>query len=153
MHEDFCACLARKHRDALSRVHVDRAKCACSAFGVKTDGVHDCPGAGDGSRDGAIIIDVGMGRFDAGNIAGKQRIGPIWMPRGDPNGEIGIEQMADDVAAEKSSAAKYSHASRTHSARVPPRLLLSYSHYSSSKQTKAGIDRGSRKRATAIGRA
>jgi hypothetical protein len=78
-----------------------------------------------------------MGRFDAGNIAGKQRIGPIWMPRGDPNGEIGIEQMADDVAAEKSSAAKYSHTSRTHSAKVPRRLLLSYSHYSSSKQTKA----------------
>jgi nucleoside-diphosphate-sugar epimerase len=36
-----------------------------------------------------------------------------------------------DVAAEKSSAAKYSHASRTHSTKVPRRLLLSYSHYSS----------------------
>jgi hypothetical protein len=35
MHEDFCACLARKHRDALSGVHVDRAKCAFSAFGVR----------------------------------------------------------------------------------------------------------------------
>src|SRR5689334_7101490 len=93
-----------------------------------------------------------MGRFDAGSIAGKQRIGPIWMARGDPNGEIGIEQRTDDVAAEKSSAAKYSHASRTHSAKVPRQLLLSYSHYSSSKQTKAGIDRGSRDRATAVGR-
>jgi hypothetical protein len=44
--------------------------------------------------------------------------------------------MADDVVAEKSSAAKYSHASRTHSARVPRRLLLSYSHYSSSNRPK-----------------
>jgi hypothetical protein len=83
----------------------------------------------------------------------NKELAAIWMPRGDPNGEIGIEQMADDVAAEKSSAAKYSHTSRTHSAKVPRRLLLSYSHYSSSKQTKAGIDRGSRDRATAIGQA
>jgi hypothetical protein len=36
---------------SVSGVHVDRAKCAFSAFGVKTDGAHDCPGAGDGSRD------------------------------------------------------------------------------------------------------
>jgi hypothetical protein len=44
--------------------------------------------------------------------------------------------MADDVTAEKSSAAKYSHASRTHSAEVPRRLLLSYSRYSSSNRPK-----------------
>jgi hypothetical protein len=41
-------------------------------------------------------------------------MGPIWMARGDPNREIGIEQMADNAAAEKSSAAKYGHASRIH---------------------------------------
>ena len=51
-----------------------------------------------------------MYTFDAGNIAGKQRIGPIWMPSSDPSDETGIMKMANDVAAEKSSAAKYSHA-------------------------------------------
>ena len=117
MHEGFRACLARKHRDAFGGVHVDRVKCAFPALDVKTDGVHDRPGAGDGSRYGAIIIDVGMHKFDAGNITGKQRKGDIGMPRGDPNGEIGIEQMADNAAAEKSSAAKYSHASRRHNRR------------------------------------
>jgi hypothetical protein len=58
------------------------------------------------------------------------------MPRGNSNGEIGIEQMADNAAAEKSGAAKYSHASRTHSAKVPRRLRPSYSHYSSSNRPK-----------------
>jgi hypothetical protein len=38
-------------------------------------------------------------------------MGSIWMPRGDPNGEIGIEQMPDNAAAEKSSPAEYSHPS------------------------------------------
>ena len=33
-------------------------------------------------------------------------MGPVGMPRGDPNGEIAIEQAADNVAAEKSRAAK-----------------------------------------------
>ncbi len=46
------------------------------------------------------------------------------MPRGDPNGEIGIEQMADNAAAEKSSAAKYSHASRRHNPKIPRRFPL-----------------------------
>jgi hypothetical protein len=32
------------------------------------------------------------------------------MPRGDPNGEIGIVQMAYNAAAEKAGAAKYRHA-------------------------------------------
>jgi hypothetical protein len=40
-----------------------------------------------------------MYTFDAGNIAGKQRIGAIGMARGDPNGEIGIAQMADNAAS------------------------------------------------------
>jgi len=67
-----------------------------------------------------------MHRFDP-NITGKQRKGYIGMPRGDPNIEIGIEQMADNAVAKKSSAAKYSHASRRHSSKVPRWLSLSYS--------------------------
>ena len=50
MHECCRACLARKHRDALSGFHVDRVKCLFPALDVKTDGVHGCPGAGEGSR-------------------------------------------------------------------------------------------------------
>src|SRR5215472_16087505 len=111
-------------------------KCAFPALDVKTDGVHDCPGAGDACCHGAIIIDIGIHRLDARNIAGKQGMGPVGTPRGDPNGEIGIEQMADDVATEKSGAAKYSHASRGHNPKVPRRLSLSYSPYSSSNRPK-----------------
>jgi hypothetical protein len=36
------------------------------------------------------------------------------MPRGDPNGEIGIVQVVDNAAAEKAGAAKYRHAWRRH---------------------------------------
>ena len=50
MHECFCACPARKHRDALSGFHVDRVKGVFPTLDVKTDGVHDCPGAVEGSR-------------------------------------------------------------------------------------------------------
>jgi hypothetical protein len=74
-----------------------------------------------------------MHRFDA-NITGKQRNGYIGMPRGDPNGEIGIEQVADNAVTKKSSAAKYSHASRRHSPKVPCWLPLSYSPYSSASR-------------------
>src|SRR5215831_7952904 len=35
MHERFCACLARKHRDALSGFHVDHVKCGFPAFDVR----------------------------------------------------------------------------------------------------------------------
>ena len=66
-----------------------------------------------------------MYTFDAGNIAGKQRIGAIGMARGDPNGEIGIAQMAGDAAAEKASAAKYGHASARHVTKVSCRPELS----------------------------
>jgi hypothetical protein len=68
-----------------------------------------------------MIIYVGTESVDAGNIAGKQRTAPIGMPRGDPNREIGILQMADHAAAEKSGATKYGHASRRHDAKVSRR--------------------------------
>jgi hypothetical protein len=121
MHERFHACLARKHRDALGGFHVDRLKCALSVFDVETDGVHDCPRTADSTRHRSIIIYVGNESVDAGNIAGKQRTAPIGMPRGDPNREIGILQMADNAAAEKSGATKYGHASRRHDTKVSRR--------------------------------
>jgi hypothetical protein len=39
--------------------------------------------------------------FDVRNVAGKQQATALRMPRGDPNGEIGIVQVADNAAAEK----------------------------------------------------
>ena len=70
------------------------------------------------------MIYVGMERFDAGTIAGKQRTAPIGMPRGDANREISILQMADNAAAEKSGATKYGHASGRHVTKY--RAALSY---------------------------
>src|SRR5215469_16744245 len=64
-------------------------------------------------------------------------MGFIGMPRGDPNGEIGIAQMADNAAAEKSGAAKYSHASRRHDAKVSGRFRLSYSHFGCSSRDQS----------------
>jgi hypothetical protein len=75
-------------------------------------------------------------RFFAGPE--NEELGPIWMPRGAPNSEIGIEQMADDVAAKKSSAAKYSHASQHIARRSTSAKLFASPLF---KQTKAGIDR------------
>jgi hypothetical protein len=40
----------------------------------------------------------------------------------DPNGKIGIVQMADNAAAEKSGTVEYSHASRKHGAKISRRL-------------------------------
>jgi hypothetical protein len=48
------------------------------------------------------------------NIAGEQRAAPLGMPRSDPDGEIGIMQVADNAAPEKAGAAKYRHALRRH---------------------------------------
>jgi len=47
------------------------------------------------------------------------------MPASDPGDETGIMKMADNAAAEKSSAAKYGHA-QSHDATVSRQLRLSY---------------------------
>jgi hypothetical protein len=68
---------------------------------------------------------------------------------GDPNSEIGIEQMANNAVAKKSSAAKYSHASRRRRPKVRAGLskLLALQLC---KQTTTGIDQVWRDRATAM---
>ena len=63
--------------------------------------------------------------FKAGHVAGKQGWGCIGMSGSDPNSETGIMKMADNAAAEKSSAAKYGHA-QSHDATVSRQLRLSY---------------------------
>jgi hypothetical protein len=68
-----------------------------------------------------------MHSFDAGTFAGQQGRDRIGMAGSDPSGETGIMKMADNAAAEKSGAAKNSHA-RRHDAKVSRRLRLSYSH-------------------------
>src|SRR5437588_6270169 len=61
------------------------------------------------------------------------------MPRGDPNSEIGILQMADNAAAEKSGAAKYGHASRRHTRkyRAPLGNAIIFSALPEAKQASA----------------
>src|SRR5271154_5063070 len=61
------------------------------------------------------------------------------MPRGDPNREIGILQMADNAAAEKSGAAKYGHVSRRHDAKISrrPGLRIIFSALPEAKQASA----------------
>src|SRR5262245_32224555 len=127
MNECLGACLARKPCDAPSGFHVDRVKSVFPTLDIKTDGVHRCPGAGEGSRYRAIIIDVCMHSFDAGHVAGKQGWDCIGMPASDASDETSIIQTADNAPAEKSGAAKYSH-TRRHDAKVSRRLRLSYSH-------------------------
>jgi hypothetical protein len=93
---------------------VDRLKCATSILDIKTEGVDDRPGTADGSRHRSIVVGVRTNSFDVRNVAGKQQAAPFRMPRGDPNGEIGIVQVVDNAAAEKAGAAKYRHAWRRH---------------------------------------
>ena len=114
MCECFHACLPRKQRDAPGGLHVDRLKCAISVLDIKTDGVHDCPGTADGSRHRGLVVCVRTNSFDVRNVAGKQQAAPLRMPRGDPNDEIGVVQMADNAATEKAGAAKYRDALRRH---------------------------------------
>lgn len=68
---------------------------------VEADGVHDCSRAADGGRDRRIVVYVGSDRLDTGRVGARRR-----RPRGYPNGKIGITQMDDDAAAEKTRAAK-----------------------------------------------
>ena len=77
-----------------------------AALDVEADGVHDCPRAADGGRDRRIVIYVGSDRLDAGASPENSERLRSRMPRGDPNGKIGITQMDDDAAAEKTRAAK-----------------------------------------------
>src|SRR5215467_6059070 len=75
-----------------------------------------------------------MHSFDAGDFAGEQRRHCTGMPASDPSDETGIMKMADNAAAEKPGAAKYSHVQR-HETKVSPRLRLSHSH-STARQTR-----------------
>ena len=75
-----------------------------------------------------------MHSFDAADFAGEQRRHCTGMPASDPSDETGIMEMADNAAAEKPGAAKYSHVQR-HEAKVSPRLRLSHSN-STARQTQ-----------------
>jgi hypothetical protein len=106
---------------------------------VQTDCVDDRRGAGDSAHYRAIIADVRTEKLDAGRITGKRQTAPIGIPRGDPNHEPGIEQVANNAAAKKAGAAKYSYASRRHKDKKY-RAALDYPIIrSASRSAKAGL--------------
>jgi hypothetical protein len=68
---------------------------------VEADGVHDGSRAADGGRARCVVVYVGSDRLDTGRVGARRQ-----RPRGYANGKIGITQMADDAADEKTRAAK-----------------------------------------------
>jgi hypothetical protein len=75
-----------------------------AALHIETHGVHDALNSRHGSGNGAIIIDVGMDRLDAEPNVGEKGFGAFRMPRRDSYRKFALEQMLDDVAAEKSQS-------------------------------------------------
>jgi len=85
-----------------------------AALHIETHGVHDALDSRHGSGNGAIIIDVGMDRLDAEPNVGEKGFGAFRMPRRDSYRKFALEQMLDDVAAEKASPAEYGHLPSCH---------------------------------------
>src|SRR5580700_6162441 len=85
-----------------------------AALHIETHGVHDALNSRHGSGNGAIIIDVGMDRLDAEPNVGEKGVGAFRMPRRDSYRKFALEQMLDDVAAEKASPAEYGHLPSCH---------------------------------------
>jgi hypothetical protein len=77
------------------------------------------PRTRDGSRNGAIVIDVGLDRVEV--KCGEKRCNAFRMPYRYPHREITLKQAPDDVLAEKASPAKDGHLSWCH--RSVPRAL------------------------------
>src|SRR6202023_37006 len=94
-------------RDSRGSCYMDGVEGLLAALHIETHGVHYALNSRHGSGNGAIIIDVGMDRLDAQPDVGEKGFGAFRMPRRDSYRKFALEQMLDDVAAEKASPAKY----------------------------------------------
>jgi hypothetical protein len=101
-------------RDSCGSCYMDRMEGLLAALHIETHGVHDALNSRHGSGNGAIIIDVGMDRLDAEPNVGEKGFGAFRMPRRDSYRKFALEQMLDDVAAEKASPAEYGHLPSCH---------------------------------------
>jgi hypothetical protein len=101
-------------RDSCGSCYMDGMEGLLATLHIETHGVHDALNSRHGSRNGAIIIDVGMDRLDAQPNVGEKGFGAIRMPRRDSYRKFALEQMLDDVAVEKASPAEYGHLPSCH---------------------------------------
>src|SRR2546430_11395625 len=101
-------------RDSCGSRYMDGMEGLLAALHIETHGVHDALNSRHGSGNGAIIIDVGMDRLDAQPDVGEKGFGAFRMPRRDSYRKFALEQMLDDVAAEKASPAEYGHLPSCH---------------------------------------
>ena len=118
MPETWINCLMRASRasraNSCGSCYMDRTEGLLAALHIETHGVHDALDSRHGSGNGAIIIDVGMDRLDAEPNVGEKGFGAFRMPRRDSYRKFALEQMLDDVAAEKASPAEYGHLPSCH---------------------------------------
>src|ERR1700757_749051 len=96
-------------RHAGGSFHMDRMERLLAALHIETYGIHNAKNTCYPSGNGAIIIDVGLGRLKAEVNVGKQCSSAFWMPGCDPHQNITLKQVLDDAPAKKASPAEYGH--------------------------------------------
>ena len=97
MEELFRAALAREYSHAFGRADMHGLKGICPAFHIKANGVHHSEHTADSGCDRRIILDIAVDRLDPRASGGEYRKAPVGMPRGDPNDETGLVQVANDT--------------------------------------------------------
>jgi hypothetical protein len=65
--------------DPTGSCYMDGTERQAAAFRIETDGIHDGNNTCYGTRNGAIIIDVGIDRLKAKVNVGKQCCSAFWM--------------------------------------------------------------------------
>jgi hypothetical protein len=103
---------SRKPGDLCCGFDVNGMEGLWPSLGVQAHRIHDALDTRDGSRNGAIVSDVGLDRVEVNG--GEKRRNAFRMPHCYPNGEITLKQALNDALAEKASPAKDGHLSWHH---------------------------------------
>jgi hypothetical protein len=109
MYQSLDAGFSREPRDPCGGCYMYGMESLVTTLHIEAHSIHDAFDSGNGSGNGAIIIDVGMDRLNAKMNVREKRCRAFWMPRRDPYQKFVLEQMLDDAAAEKTSPAKYGY--------------------------------------------